>query len=156
QATFLVLARRAATLRDRGRLATWLGRVARRIALRSREEAAHRRALEGRRVDFDVEVREASAAALVADNSAATGRAEVDRLPELDRLRMRLTYWQGKPYEQAAAVLSWPIGTVRSRLSRARERLRGRLTRRGLAPILAATGSAAMAKGASAAQPPEA
>jgi DNA-directed RNA polymerase specialized sigma24 family protein len=66
QATFLVLARRAAAIRDRDRLATWLGRVARRIALRSREEEAHRQALEGRRGDFDVEMSDASTAALVA------------------------------------------------------------------------------------------
>jgi RNA polymerase sigma-70 factor (ECF subfamily) len=156
QATFLVLARRAAAIRDRDRLATWLGRVARRIALRSREEAAHRQALEGRRVDFDVEMGDASAAALVAVETTALVRAEVDRLPEPDRLLMQLTYWQGKTYEEAAAVLSWPIGTVRSRLSRVRERLRGRLTRRRLAPILAVAGSAAMVKEASAAQPPEA
>ena len=48
QATFLVLARRASNIRDRDRLATWLGRVARRIALRSRAEASRRAALERR------------------------------------------------------------------------------------------------------------
>ena len=84
---------------------------------------------------------------------ASLVRAEVDRLPKFDRLLLQLTYWQGKTYEEAAALLSWPIGTVRSRLSRVRERLRGRLTRRGLAPILAVTGSAALVKEASAAQP---
>jgi RNA polymerase sigma-70 factor (ECF subfamily) len=152
QATFLVLARRAATIRDRGRLATWLGRVARRIALRSREEAAHLQALEGRRVEFDVVMGETTAAPVaIAVETAALVRAEVDRLPDPDRLLMRLTYWQGKTYEEAASVLSWPIGTVRSRLSRVRERLRGPLTRRGLAPLLAAAFSGATVKEASAA-----
>jgi len=133
QATFLVLARRAATVRDRDRLATWLGRTARRIALRAREEAARRNALEGRRVDLDAEAVEAPAVALVAVETAALVRAEVDRLPEPDRLLMRLTYWQGKSYEEAADAVSRPIGTVRSRLSRARQRLRDRLSRLGLA-----------------------
>jgi RNA polymerase sigma-70 factor (ECF subfamily) len=156
QATFLVLARRAATVRDRGRLATWLGRVARRIALRAREEAARRQALEGRRVDFDVETAEAPAAAHVAVETAALVRAEVDRLPEVDRLLMRQTYWQGKTYGEAAAVLSRPIGTVRSRLSRARQRLRDRLSRFGLTPAVAPTGSAALIGRASSARPSDA
>ena len=49
---------------------------------------------------------------------------------------MRLTYWQGKTYEEAAVVLSWPIGTVRSRLGARRQRLR-RLSQLDLAPALA-------------------
>ncbi|MDR3618567.1 MAG: sigma-70 family RNA polymerase sigma factor, partial [Paludisphaera borealis] len=141
QATFLVLARRAATVHDHDRLATWLGRVARRIALRAREEAARRNALEGRRGDLDAETTDAPAAALVAVETAALVRAEVDRLPEPDRLLMRLTYWQGRSYEEAADMVSRPIGTVRSRLARARERLRDRLSRLGLA----STAPAAMA-----------
>src|SRR5262249_11744909 len=46
-----------------------------------------------------------------------------------------LCYWEGRTQEQAAAQLGCPIGTVRSRLARARELLRRRLTRRGLAPV---------------------
>jgi RNA polymerase sigma-70 factor (ECF subfamily) len=156
QATFLVLALRAATIRDQSRLATWLGRVARRIALQSREAAAHRQALEGRRVDLDLVTGDASAAALVAVETAAQVRAEVDRLPEVDRRLMWLTYWQGKTYEEAAALLSWPIGTVRSRLSRARLRLRDSLSRLGLAPALAPQGSADLVGRASTAQPSDA
>jgi RNA polymerase sigma factor (sigma-70 family) len=153
QATFLVLARRAATVRDHDRLATWLGRVARRIALRLREEAAHRQALEGRRTNFDAETEEGPAsAALVAVETAALVRAEVDRLPEADRILMQLTYWQGKSYAEAAAAMSWPIGTVRSRLARARQRLRESLSRLGLAPALAPTGFAALAGHASTAR----
>ncbi len=41
---------------------------------------------------------------------------------------------EGHTHEQAARDLGWPVGTVKSRLSRGRERLRGRLLRRGLAP----------------------
>jgi RNA polymerase sigma factor (sigma-70 family) len=153
QATFLVLARRASTIRDRDRLAPWLGRVTRRIARSSREKAAQRAARE-RRLTANV----AKAAPAVVDfdglEIASLVRAEVDRLPKFDRRLVQLTYWQGKTYEEAAALLSWPIGTVRSRLSRVRERLRGRLIRRGLAPTLAVTGAAPV-KEASAAQPPE-
>jgi RNA polymerase sigma-70 factor (ECF subfamily) len=138
QATFLVLARRAATVRDRDRLAAWLGRTARRIALRARKARADRRAVDGPSVDSRVQDGESPAAALVTFETAALVRAVVDRLPESDRLLMRLTYWQGKSYEEAADATSRPIGTVRSRLARARERLRERLARHGLAsPALA-------------------
>ena len=137
---FSVLARRAATVRDRDRLAAWLGRVARRIALRSREEAASRKALEGRRIERDMEAGEPPAAALVALETDAPVRAEVDRLPLLDRRLMRLTYWQGKSYKEAADATSLPIGTVRSRLARARERLRDRFSRLSLG----SAGAAAM------------
>jgi RNA polymerase sigma-70 factor (ECF subfamily) len=155
QATFLVLARRAPTIRDRDHLAPWLGRVARRIARRSRSAAARRAALERRIAAGDPKAAPA-ASDLIGLETASLVRAEVDRLPEVDRLLLHLTYWQGKSYEEAAALLSWPIGTVRSRLSRVRERLRGRLTRLGLAPILAVAGSATAVGDASAAQPTEA
>ena len=155
QATFLVLARRAATIRKCDHLAPWLGRVARRIARRSRAEEARRAARERR-----ITVNDSRAGNAVVDfderEQAALIREEINRLPRMDRLLLRLTYWRGKTYEEAATLLSWPIGTVRSRLSRARDRLRGRLTRRGLAPVLAVTGPAAMVSEASAARPPEA
>ena len=155
QATFLVLARRASTIRDRDHLAPWLGRVARRIARRSRDEARRCAALE-RRMAVD----DARAAPSAIDGAgleaASLVRAEVDRLPEVDRLLLQLTYWQGKTYEEAAALLSWPIGTVRSRLSRVRERLRGRLARLGLAPVLAVAGPASPVGGSRVAHPPEA
>ena len=155
QATFLVLASRASTIRDRDHLAPWLNRVARRIARRSRKEAARRAALERRITVNDPELAPAGADS-VGLEAASLVRAEVDRLPEVDRLLLQLTYWQGKTYEEAAALLSWPIGTVRSRLSRVRDRLRGRLARLGLAPMLAAAGSVAPVGDATTAQPPEA
>ncbi|HEV3164589.1 MAG TPA: sigma-70 family RNA polymerase sigma factor [Isosphaeraceae bacterium] len=154
QATFLVLARRAATVRDRDRLATWLGHVARRIALRSRREAARRKIREREGTDVGSQTAPI-ATTFVALETASVVRAEVERLPAADRLPLQLTYWQGKTYEEAAALLSWPIGTVRSRLARARQRLRGTLARLSVAPVLAATGLAALAEAASA-QPSDA
>ncbi len=57
---------------------------------------------------------------------------EVDRLPEKYRAPIVLCYLEGLTHDEAAARLSWPVGTVRSRLSRARDTLRSRLTRRGV------------------------
>jgi hypothetical protein len=66
---------------------------------------------------------------------------EIARLPERYREPVVLCYLEGLTTEAAAQRLGWPRGTVLSRLSRARERLRGRLTRRGLAPSVGLLGA---------------
>ena len=63
---------------------------------------------------------------------------ELARLPERYREPIVLCDLQNLTHEEAAHRLGWPVGTVRSRLSRGRERLRGRLVRRGL--VLPAVG----------------
>jgi Tol biopolymer transport system component len=61
---------------------------------------------------------------------------EIGRLPEGYREPVVLCYLEGLSTEEAALRLGCPRGTILSRLSRARERLRDRLIRRGLAPGL--------------------
>jgi hypothetical protein len=58
---------------------------------------------------------------------------EVNRLPDKYRIPVILSYLEGKTNEEVAEQLKWPVGTVKGRLSRARDLLRSRLTRRGLA-----------------------
>ena len=62
--------------------------------------------------------------------------AEIERLPEKYRVPIVLCYFEGLTHEQAASRLRWPLGTVKIRLSRARERLRSRLEQRGQPPLL--------------------
>ncbi len=130
QATFLVLVRKAASLRDRSQLGPWLYGVARKVALRARSEAIRRRSRELREVEtgstpvatLDAELRELQS--LV--------REEVDRLPSHDRMAVVFCYLEGLTHEEAAERLGWPVGTVKTRLSRARAKLRDRLGRRGV------------------------
>jgi polysaccharide export outer membrane protein len=72
---------------------------------------------------------------------------ELNRLPEHHRAALVVCYLQGKTNEEAARLLGWPVGTVKSRLARARDLLRGRLARRGVtvAPTLLSTTLAARA-----------
>ena len=128
QATFLVLASRAGSIRRRDALASWLLGVARRVALQSRADVARRRVNERR-------------AAEAKDNRSPEPpepwselHEEIDRLPERYREPVVLCYLEGLSTQTAAVRLGCPHGTILSRLSRARERLRGGLTRRGLAP----------------------
>jgi hypothetical protein len=58
--------------------------------------------------------------------------AEVERLPEKYRMPVILSYLEGKTNEEVAELLEWPVGTVKGRLSRARDLLRSRLMRQGL------------------------
>ena len=58
---------------------------------------------------------------------------EIDRLPQTFRLPVVLCYFEGLTLDEAARRLRWPVGTLRSRLARAREKLRRGLTRRGFA-----------------------
>jgi RNA polymerase sigma factor (sigma-70 family) len=130
QATFLVLARQAGTIRKRTSMSSWLFGVARRAASRIRMEEARRRRYESRAA-------ERSSALIAAREEPADPdpypdlHAEIERLPESYRLPVVLCYFEGLSHEQAASRLRWPVGTVKTRLTRARERLRSRLERRG-------------------------
>lgn len=140
QATFLILVRKARGLRDRDRLAPWLYGVARKVALRARADASRRRARErsvagpdpGAAATSDSDLRELQAMV----------REEVDRLPGNDRMAVVLCYLDGLTHQEAADRLGWPVGTVKGRLARARDRLRARLTRRGVALPVGALASA--------------
>ncbi len=128
QATFLVLVRRAGTIRKAESLGPWLHGVARRVSLRARRDAARRSR------------RERSAAFRVVGGPAedrsfeTTLHDEIARLPEKYRTPIVLCDLEGRSHAEAARQLDWPIGTVSGRLSRARTLLRGRLARRGVAP----------------------
>src|SRR4051812_24613852 len=123
QATFLVLARRAGSLWVGDSLGSWLFGVARRAATRTRRSAARRArhertAAEERRFQSGrgIEPERANDAAVVVD--------EVERLPSAYRSAVVLCYLEGLTYEEAAGRLGVSEGTVRGRLSRARDRLR--------------------------------
>jgi RNA polymerase sigma factor (sigma-70 family) len=136
QAVFLVLARKAGSLRVRDSLAPWLHQVACRVAWCARASAARRR-------------RHERTAAGMADPSACDAgpddlgpliHEEIDRLPGRYRAPIVLCFLEGLTREQAAGQLRWPLGTLQSRLARGRERLRERLIRRGAAPSAVLTG----------------
>ena len=67
------------------------------------------------------------------DDLSPVLHGEIDRLPERYRVTVVLCDLEGKTHDQVAHHLGWPVGTVKSRLTRARELLRGRLSRRGVA-----------------------
>jgi len=130
QATFLVLARRAGSIRRPGSLAAWLHGVALRVAASSRTAAARRRKHERKGAEM---VRESIEPSDPRDEGRVI-HEEIARLPEYHRVAVVLCYLEGLSHEQAAEQLGWPVGTIHSRLAWARERLKSRLTRRGLAP----------------------
>jgi RNA polymerase sigma factor (sigma-70 family) len=141
QATFIVLFRQAGSIRVGDSLAPWLLHVARMAALKLREGEIRRRAREQR-----VARPEAIAYETAAADLHLLVRREVDRLPEKYRGPIRLCYFEGRTHDDAALALGWPVGTVRGRLSRAREMLRTRLVRRGVA-ITPVTLAAALTSG---------
>lgn len=128
QAAFLVLARKAASVRSRETLAAWLHRVALNIARTVRRGISRRRALEQQAVPM-AEVSSPDAA----NDWHALLHEEVNRLPHKYRAPVVLCYLQGKTAQEAAGELGWPVGSVKGRLGRARDRLRVCLTRRGVA-----------------------
>lgn len=133
QATFLVLMRKARSVRKADSLASWLHGVALRISVRTRVNTARRRA--GERQAAAMRTRAQAPDAI--DQSWAELHEEIARLPDRYREPVVLCYLQGLTTEAAADRLRCPRGTILSRLSRARHRLRARLTRRGLGPMSA-------------------
>jgi RNA polymerase sigma factor (sigma-70 family) len=134
QATFLTLVRKARSIGKGDSVGSWLHKVAHRIALRARVRAVARTAREQSLGSVPE-----SAIAYTPPEDAGWAElrpvldSEVRRLPEKYRAAFVLCYLEGKTNEEAAEELGCPQGTVFSRLSRAREMLRQRLARRGLA-----------------------
>jgi RNA polymerase sigma factor (sigma-70 family) len=128
QATFLVLVRKARSIAKPGCLGPWLYGVAYRTALRARSDAAKRCLYERRTAIHEAE----SNPEVVWPDLRPILDEEIQGLPRKYRAPLVLCYFEGKTKEEAARLLGLPVGTVSSQLARAREKLRGRLTRRGL------------------------
>ena len=149
QATFLVLARKAGAVRRPELLGNWLYGVARRVASKARAAAARRRAEEkGAPEDHAVD----PTPDVVWRDLRPVLDEEVGRLPEKFRVPFVLCHLEGLTNDEAARRLGCPKGTILSRLARARERLRDRLTRRGIG-VPTALFAAALAEDAAAAVP---
>jgi RNA polymerase sigma factor (sigma-70 family) len=129
QATFLVLVRKAGSLRQPGSLASWLYGVAYRTAIKARAMAAQRRFHETQ--VMNIQASKPVSQAGTVDLKELLDE-EVSRLPARYRLPFVFCYLAGKTNEEAARELGCAPGTIYSRLSRAREMLRSRLTRRGI------------------------
>jgi RNA polymerase sigma factor (sigma-70 family) len=155
QATFVVLVRKARSISKRESLGSWLHGVAYRVALKARSALARRRTVERQAIPMSHTNADAAADtdALWRDLRPVL-HEEVERLPARYRDPFVLCYLEGKTNEEAAAILGWPKGTVLSSLARARERLRERLTRRGLTLSAAALAAVLSEKAAPAAIAP--
>jgi RNA polymerase sigma factor (sigma-70 family) len=132
QAVFLVLVRRAGSIRVDDSLGGWLHQVAYRVALRANAKVARRHSRE--RTGFEIEAAEARNAPAV-DPRLAVLHEEIARLPESHRQALVLCLLEGKTQIEAAQEIGCGEATVRRRLARARERLRARLDRRDVGLI---------------------
>jgi RNA polymerase sigma factor (sigma-70 family) len=151
QATFFIFAQKAASIRNREAVGSWLWGVAHRTALKARRSAARSRAVESRvgaaappGAELQLATRELQAAL---DEALAA-------VPEKYRAPLVLCYFEGRTVEEAGRELGCPRGTVASRLARGRELLRRRLARRGLALSAGALTSFLLSGTAPAALPP--
>ncbi len=150
QASFLLLARKAASIRKRDAVGCWLHGVARRLALKAREQEGRRHVHEKRAADMRS----------TRSNSEAAGRdvraaldAALGDLPEKYRSALVFCYLEGKTHEEAARLLGCPLTTLRTRVARGRKLLRERLTSHGLTLSFAGLAALLITSAASAAAP---
>ncbi len=131
QATFLVLARRAASVRPREQVGNWLYGVAYRTALKARMVLARRRSRE-KQVDVMPEPTAPSSSPVVWADLQPVIDEELARLPDKLRLPVVLCDLEGRPQREVAKHLNVPPATLATRLASARRTLAARLTRRGV------------------------
>ncbi|MEM8703248.1 MAG: RNA polymerase sigma factor [Pseudomonadota bacterium] len=118
--TFLVIWRSSASFQKRSKVSTWMFGIAYRIAKKKRQKLARRQ----RELDID------ECAVSDTQDMAAIAIQRRDILKALDRLKpelravIELTYFQGYLYSEIAEMLGCPVGTVKTRILRAKEQLR--------------------------------
>jgi RNA polymerase sigma factor (sigma-70 family) len=138
QATFLILARKAGSIRATDALGGWLHRVAYRAAVQQSIEVKRRRRYEAE--PLTTAIPDAACPAIDFDVRSIL-HEEIGRLPDSLRMPVLLCDLEGLTYDQAAGRLRCTVPTLYHRLARGRKRLRDRLVRRG---VTAAAGGAAM------------
>ena len=126
-----MLARTARSVRAGDALGGWLHRVAYRAAVAGAARRAAATATRGGG-HGDGDARSDPHRPSPISEIASIVHEELDRLPDSQRLPVVLCDLEGLTYEQAAGRLSWTEPTLRHRLVKAREKLRGRLVRRGV------------------------
>jgi RNA polymerase sigma factor (sigma-70 family) len=150
QGTFIVLARKAATVAKRGSLGSWLYGVAYRVALQTRERARHHQAVPLGPAEAELpdqrQGRPPSDVRQVIDE-------ELNRLPEKYRAPLVLCFLEGRTNDEAAHQLGCSRGTIATRISRGRDRLRDGLVRRGMVVSSAALAAVLAENAVSAAVP---
>lgn len=124
QAAFLLLARQAKAIRG-ANVAGWLARVAYRCAIRVRMSYRSQRLANLEAMSAREPSHHDPALSVLLDE-------EVNRLPDKYRIPIVLCYLGGKTYNQVAAELNCPVGTLCGWLTRAKVMLRRRLMRRGV------------------------
>jgi RNA polymerase sigma factor (sigma-70 family) len=132
QATFLVLARKAGSLRRPEALAGWLHGVALHIAAKARKTGYRQPAQLPANASELPDPRPDPLAQLTARELLIAVDEEVQRLPEVYRLPVILCCLENLGKEETARRLGWTVGSVKARLERGRKRLEARLTKRGL------------------------
>jgi RNA polymerase sigma factor (sigma-70 family) len=150
QATFLVLARKAGSIRKRGSVGSWLYGVAYRVARKSRTRGDRLLTLEepvNPMCDAD------PTTPAVWNDLRGVLDDELNRLPAKYRDPLVLCYLEGQTHEQAAKSLGWPSGTMSRRVGRGLEWLRERLVRRGVTMPSAALAAALAGSSAQAVTP---
>jgi RNA polymerase sigma factor (sigma-70 family) len=130
QATFLVLVRKAGSVRKRQSLGSFLYGVAYRTAARARVQAAERRTRE--RAAVTSSSHPDALDVLSRAEACAVLHEEMAHLPDKYRRPLVLCYLEGKTHEQAAREMAWPKSSVSGRLKRGCELLRQRLSLRGV------------------------
>ncbi|MBY0522249.1 MAG: sigma-70 family RNA polymerase sigma factor [Gemmataceae bacterium] len=159
QATFVVLARKAASIRKQESIGSWLYGVAYRVAVRAKSSAQKRRTHETA-VDDMTQTLPADDETDPVDRTSwnevrTVLDEELNQLPAKDRAPLVLCYLKGRTNDEAARELHCPVGSMSWRLSQAREKLRVRLARRGVA-LSAAALATLLAKNAASASVPAA
>ena len=133
QATFFVLARKAAMLRNGQAVGNWLHGVARNAALRLRD-------LERRRQRYESKALPRVPTEATGQNESEAVDEELQLLPERFRSPVVACLLEGRTQEEAARDEGCSLSTLRRNLDKGRELLKSRLTRRGIVPAVVLSG----------------
>jgi RNA polymerase sigma factor (sigma-70 family) len=146
QVTFLVLARRARSIRRGEALANWLFGTARRVAARLVRDATRRRRREQQYAEMSRLRGESDETRDDREPARAGLYSELERLPPRYRVPIILCDLEDLTHDQAALAIGCPLRTLQTRLYRGRDRLRQQLARRGLLPAVGLVGRSPVAE----------